>query len=268
ECLEPRAAGERGAAFGRAGVRNRSGRRADRRAIRAAQGRAARRLYRGGQRRAAAGARRRPQVVGDVADAGGHGLRRAQVGGGARHRVGVRSAADAARAAGGQHIRELPRGQPGAVASDAAATGGEDPERAERGAASVVPQAGAADRPRPSASAGRGPREIVGASERGGFPRARGEAGAAGDSGGEQIVNRQDMLAGLIAQAAAEGGELVTLRAVVEEASEIGARRALRRIGLGDKGAEEDIDELRELLAAWRAAKASAWKAVVGWVVR
>src|SRR5690606_8507488 len=81
-------------------------------------------------------------------------------------------------------------------------------------------------------------------------------------------VNRQDMLAGLIAQAATEGGGLVTLRAVVEEASEIGARRALRRIGLGDKGAEEDIDELRELLAAWRAAKASAWKAVVGWVVR
>ena len=81
-------------------------------------------------------------------------------------------------------------------------------------------------------------------------------------------MNRQDMLAALLAQAAAEGGELVTLRAIVEEASEVGAGRVLGRLGLADPGAEKDIDELRELLAAWRAAKASAWKAAVGWVVR
>jgi hypothetical protein len=81
-------------------------------------------------------------------------------------------------------------------------------------------------------------------------------------------MKRDEMLAGLLAQAASEGGELVTLRAIVEEASEIGARRVLQRIGLGDAGAEKDIDQLRELLAAWRAAKASAWKAAVGWVVR
>ena len=81
-------------------------------------------------------------------------------------------------------------------------------------------------------------------------------------------MTRDEMLAGLLAQAAKEGGELVTLRAIVEEASEIGARRVLQRIGLGDAGAEKDIDELRELLAAWRAAKASAWKAAVEWVVR
>ena len=81
-------------------------------------------------------------------------------------------------------------------------------------------------------------------------------------------MTRDEMLAGLLAQAAAEGGELVTLRAIVEEASELGARRVLQRIGLGDAGAEKDIDELRELLAAWRAAKASAWKAAVEWVVR
>jgi len=81
-------------------------------------------------------------------------------------------------------------------------------------------------------------------------------------------MKRDEMLAGLLAQAAAEGGELVTLRAVVEEASEIGAERVLSRLGLGDAGAEKDIDELRELLAAWRAAKASAWKAAVEWVVR
>jgi hypothetical protein len=81
-------------------------------------------------------------------------------------------------------------------------------------------------------------------------------------------MKRDEMLAGLLAQAASEGGELVTLRAIVEEASEIGARRVLQRIGLGDAGAEKDIDQLRELLAAWRAAKASAWKAAVDWAVR
>ena len=81
-------------------------------------------------------------------------------------------------------------------------------------------------------------------------------------------MNHEDMLARLVMQAVAEGGELVTLRAIVEEASEVGAGRVLGRLGLADDGAEKDIDELRELLAAWRAAKASAWKAAVEWIVR
>jgi hypothetical protein len=81
-------------------------------------------------------------------------------------------------------------------------------------------------------------------------------------------MNHDDMLARLVAQAAADGGELVTLRAIVEEASEVGAGRVLARLGLADEGAEKDIDELRELLAAWRAAKASAWKAVMAWIAR
>jgi hypothetical protein len=85
-------------------------------------------------------------------------------------------------------------------------------------------------------------------------------------------MNRDDMLARLLAQAAgandARGGDLVTLRAIVEEASEIGAGRVLQRLGLGDKRAEKDIDELRELLAAWRAVKASAWKAAIAWIAR
>lgn len=81
-------------------------------------------------------------------------------------------------------------------------------------------------------------------------------------------MNHDDMLARLVAQATAEGGELVTLRAIVEEASEVGANRVLARLGLADEGAGKDIDELRELLAAWRAAKASAWKAAAGWIVR
>lgn len=79
---------------------------------------------------------------------------------------------------------------------------------------------------------------------------------------------REDMLAKLIAQAAAGGGDLITLRAIVEEASELGANRVLVRLGLSDEKAHNDLDELRELLGAWRAAKASAWKAVVAWIVR
>ncbi len=79
---------------------------------------------------------------------------------------------------------------------------------------------------------------------------------------------REDMLARLIAQSAAEGSDLVTLRAIVEEASEVGANRVLTRLGLSDPGAQDDIDELRELLRAWRDAKASAWKAAIDWLVR
>ena len=39
-------------------------------------------------------------------------------------------------------------------------------------------------------------------------------------------------------------------------------------MGLADAGAHEDLHELRELLRAWRDAKASAWRAVVEWTVR
>lgn len=81
-------------------------------------------------------------------------------------------------------------------------------------------------------------------------------------------MNRQDMLAGLIAQANGEGTDLVTLRAVVEEASELGAQRTLSRIGLDDATASGDLTELRELLRAWRDAKASARHAALGWLVR
>ncbi|WP_379552689.1 DUF6127 family protein [Qipengyuania sp. DGS5-3] len=81
-------------------------------------------------------------------------------------------------------------------------------------------------------------------------------------------MTREDMLTRLIAQAESDGGDLVTLRAVVEEATELGASRVLGRLGLGDEDAQDDIDELRELLSAWRDAKASAWKAAVEWLVR
>ncbi len=81
-------------------------------------------------------------------------------------------------------------------------------------------------------------------------------------------MNREDMLARLIAQEADIGGDLVTLRAIVEEASELGAERMLHRMGLSDEGATDDLTELRELLQAWRDAKQSAWKAIIDWTVR
>ena len=48
----------------------------------------------------------------------------------------------------------------------------------------------------------------------------------------------------------------------------MGARRVLDRLGLGDPRAQDDLDELRDLLGAWRTAKASAWKAAVEWFIR
>ena len=76
------------------------------------------------------------------------------------------------------------------------------------------------------------------------------------------------MLEGLVMQAEAEGAARVTLRALVEEASEVGAARALRTLGLMDDKAGHDILELRQLIQGWRDAKKSALSAFLGWVVR
>lgn len=80
------------------------------------------------------------------------------------------------------------------------------------------------------------------------------------------------VLAQLIAQGSAErtgsDADLTTLRAIVEEAGELGATRALTRLGLADAGAQADVAELRALLEAWRDAKRSAWKAVFAWACR
>ncbi|TNE49845.1 MAG: hypothetical protein EP341_08120 [Sphingomonadales bacterium] len=81
-------------------------------------------------------------------------------------------------------------------------------------------------------------------------------------------MTREDLLARLMIQASDDGGDIVTLRAIVEETTELAADRMLARLGLSDENAQEDLDELRELLGAWRDAKASAWKALVDWSVR
>ncbi len=76
------------------------------------------------------------------------------------------------------------------------------------------------------------------------------------------------VLAQLLAQGCDEGAEIATLRAIVEEAGELGAVRALTRLGLADAGAAGDVAELRELLRAWRDAKRSAWRALAAWMAR
>ena len=81
-------------------------------------------------------------------------------------------------------------------------------------------------------------------------------------------VGNEALLASLMAQAEGRGHDLVSLRALVEEASQLGARRALGALGLDDEKARRDMDELRELLAAWRDAKRSVWKAMIGWLAR
>lgn len=83
------------------------------------------------------------------------------------------------------------------------------------------------------------------------------------------MMDEEETLARLIALAGpAVPAEQVALRALIEEASEMGARRALARLGLADQAAREDIGDLRQLLEAWRDAKRSARNAAVEWLVR
>lgn len=81
-------------------------------------------------------------------------------------------------------------------------------------------------------------------------------------------MTNDGLLATLVAQADGRVVDVVTLRAMVEESSQAGARRALGALGLDDERARRDMDELRELLSAWRDAKKTAWRAVVSWAVR
>ncbi|UNU41550.1 hypothetical protein EAO27_01625 [Sphingopyxis sp. YF1] len=84
-------------------------------------------------------------------------------------------------------------------------------------------------------------------------------------------MDEDEALARLVALAGSDAAgvaDAAILRALIEEASELGARRALARLGLADAAAHGDIGDLRQLLGAWRDAKKSAWKAAVDWAVR
>lgn len=83
------------------------------------------------------------------------------------------------------------------------------------------------------------------------------------------MMDEDETLARLVALAGPiVPAEEAALRALIEESSEMGARRALARLGLADQAAREDIGDLRQLLEAWRDAKRSARNAAVDWLVR
>ena len=132
------------------------------------------------QCRAAAAARRRPHMAGDEPDPGRDGFRRAEGGGGARDRAGVRGAADAARPAGRFDLRQLQGGEPGAVAADRAADGGADPAPGSRARWRLVAGAQARGRPRPDQRARRGARAALAPGQRRRLPERRGETRDAG----------------------------------------------------------------------------------------
>ncbi len=76
------------------------------------------------------------------------------------------------------------------------------------------------------------------------------------------------LLAALADQATREGAAVVTVHALVEEAAELGASRALARLGLEDAVAAQDLREVRALLDAWRDAKRSITHSLIGWLFR
>jgi len=82
---------------------------------------------------------------------------------------------------------------------------------------------------------------------------------------GEVLARLAEQVAGA---GAYDGVDMVSVRALVDEASESGAARAMARLGLSDPSAGEDVKELRELLRAWRDAKRTARSAAIGWLVR
>lgn len=53
------------------------------------------------------------------------------------------------------------------------------------------------------------------------------------------------------------------LERALANAARLGAKAALREIGLHDENAVYDVRDLRSLLDAWRSAKSAAWKTVV-----
>lgn len=58
------------------------------------------------------------------------------------------------------------------------------------------------------------------------------------------------------------------LEAMLERSAEIGAQRALAKIGLSDDlDTAKDIHDLRQLIDGWRDIKSTAIKAMVRWIV-
>ncbi len=110
-----------------------------------------------------------------------------------RDRAGAGRAADAARHSRRQHLRELRRGEPGALAADGVAGGDADAEGAVGLArAAIRRRAGVAARAGSDRRAGERPHGAVGPDAAGGFPHRRREArrGRLWAAGGRRITRR------------------------------------------------------------------------------
>ncbi len=57
------------------------------------------------------------------------------------------------------------------------------------------------------------------------------------------------------------------LDAMLEEAAERGATKAMEKVGLHDEHAGKDVAELRGLLEAWRDTKTTVRRTVVKWAI-
>lgn len=79
-------------------------------------------------------------------------------------------------------------------------------------------------------------------------------------------MDRTDTTAALVNQALDQGADPLTVRALVEESCELGAQRALKRLGLADLQAAKDISDLRQLLISWRDVQLTARRAAVRWM--
>lgn len=78
-------------------------------------------------------------------------------------------------------------------------------------------------------------------------------------------MDQSDILETLISQALEDGAKPLTLRAIVEDASQSGAHRALTQLGLCDATAHKDITELRQLLTSWHDVQTTARRTIVRW---
>src|SRR5690606_27836869 len=154
---------------------------------------------------------------------------------------------------------------------DDPAAGRQDPDRSGAGPVALVRGREIVGGYGPGARDGGGPRAAVAQRPCRRVTERRGEAGDGRDRGGDgrgggcgdgTMSAPANVLAQLMAQGSAAGADVATLRAIAEEAGALGASRALTRLGLDDADAGKDMEELRELLGAWRDAKRSAVKAV------
>lgn len=53
------------------------------------------------------------------------------------------------------------------------------------------------------------------------------------------------------------------LEALLDRAAKRGARAAIEELGLNDKTAAKDIEDIRELLASWRETRKAIWSTAV-----